>query len=74
MKITAQDLLKFGIIDMIVAEPPGGAHRDPDAAMDAVGAAVASELSALSGLSREAIRDLRATKFLAMGRKVEEKR
>ena len=74
MKITAQDLLKFGIIDMIIAEPPGGAHRDPDAAMDAVGAAVASELSALSGLSREAIRDLRATKFLAMGRKVEEKR
>jgi acetyl-CoA carboxylase carboxyl transferase subunit alpha len=42
--------------------------------MDAVGAAVAAELSALAGLSREAIRDLRATKFLAMGRKVEEKR
>ena len=49
-------------------------NRDPEAAMDAVGAAVAAELSALAGLSREAIRDLRATKFLAMGRKVEEKR
>ena len=33
MKITAQDLLKFGIIDGIVPEPLGGAHRDPDAAV-----------------------------------------
>ena len=41
MKITAQDLLKFGIIDVIMAEPLGGAHRDPAAAIAATGAAIA---------------------------------
>ena len=74
MKITAQDLLKFGIIDVIVTEPPGGAHRDPAAAIDAVGAAIAAELASLSNLSRAQIKDARAAKFLAIGRKVEEKR
>ncbi len=74
MKITAQDLLKFGIIDVIVTEPPGGAHRDPAAAIDAVGAAIAAELASLSSLSRAQIKDARAAKFLAIGRKVEEKR
>jgi len=47
MKITAQDLLKFGIIDAIVAEPAGGAHRDPKAAIAAVGEAIRYELSIL---------------------------
>ena len=47
MKITAQDLLKFGIIDVIVAEPAGGAHRDPKAAIAAVGEAISHELSSL---------------------------
>jgi acetyl-CoA carboxylase carboxyl transferase subunit alpha len=74
MKITAQDLLKFGIIDVIVTEPPGGAHRDPMAAIDSVGAAIAAELASLSGLSREQLSDARAAKFLGIGRKVEEKR
>jgi acetyl-CoA carboxylase carboxyl transferase subunit alpha len=74
MKITAQDLLKFGIIDVIVTEPPGGAHRDPMAAIDSVGAAIAAELASLSHLSREQMRDARAAKFLGIGRKVEEKR
>jgi acetyl-CoA carboxylase carboxyl transferase subunit alpha len=74
MKITAQDLLKFGIIDVIVTEPPGGAHRDPMAAIDSVGAAITAELSSLSGLSREQMRAARAAKFLAIGRKAEEKR
>ena len=41
MKITAQDLLKFGIIDGIVPEPVGGAHRDPEAAVAATGKAIA---------------------------------
>src|SRR5207302_10222672 len=44
MKITAQDLLKFGIIDVIVAEPVGGAHRDPDAATTLAGGATAAAL------------------------------
>ena len=70
MKITAQDLLKFGIIDAIVPEPIGGAHRDPQAAVEATGRAVAAALDQLSNMSREALRDARAQKFLAMGRKV----
>jgi acetyl-CoA carboxylase carboxyl transferase subunit alpha len=74
MKITAQDLLKFGIIDLIVTEPPGGAHRDPQAAIVAVGDALAKELAGLANLSREQLRQFRADKFLAMGRKLEEKR
>ncbi len=69
MKITAQDLLKFGIIDAIVAEPAGGAHRDPKAAIAAVGEAVRYELSSLATLSREQIINLRADKFIAIGRK-----
>jgi acetyl-CoA carboxylase carboxyl transferase subunit alpha len=70
MKITAQDLLKFGIIDAIVPEPIGGAHRDPQAAVEATGRAVAGALDQLSNMSREELRDARADKFLAMGRKL----
>jgi acetyl-CoA carboxylase carboxyl transferase subunit alpha len=70
MKITAQDLLKFGIIDGIVPEPPGGAHRDPEQVIAAAGAAVSGALAALGNMSREQIRSARAEKFLAMGRKV----
>ena len=69
MKITAQDLLKFGIIDTIVSEPVGGAHRDPDATIEATGAAISSAFAGLTGLSREELRAARAEKFLAMGRK-----
>jgi acetyl-CoA carboxylase carboxyl transferase subunit alpha len=70
MKITAQDLLRFGIIDTIVPEPMGGAHRDPQATIEAAGAALAGALEALAGMSRDQIRAARAEKFLAMGRKV----
>ena len=70
MKITAQDLLRFGIIDGVVPEPPGGAHRDHDAVMQATGAAIESALRDLSGLDREAIRAARTEKFLVMGRKL----
>ncbi len=73
MKITAQDLLKFGIIDLIVNEPPGGAHRDARAAIASVGDAVEKELAGLGNLSREQLRNARAEKFLAMGRKAEGK-
>jgi len=69
MKITAQDLLRFGIIDGVIPEPSGGAHRDPPAAIAATGDAVAAALADLSGLSRDEIRDRRAAKFLAIGRK-----
>jgi acetyl-CoA carboxylase carboxyl transferase subunit alpha len=70
MKITAQDLLRFGIIDGIVAEPPGGAHRDPGAMISATGEAIAKALAAFGNMSREEIRAARAEKFLAIGRKL----
>ncbi|MEI7803716.1 MAG: acetyl-CoA carboxylase carboxyltransferase subunit alpha [Hyphomicrobiales bacterium] len=68
MKITAQDMVRFGVIDMIVPEPNGGAHRDPAAAMAAVGQAIANALSELRGLDRDTVRRQRREKFLAMGR------
>ena len=70
MKITAQDLLKFGIIDGIVPEPSGGAHRDPEAAVAAVGKAISDALASLGNMSRDELREARATKFLSIGRKI----
>jgi len=68
MKITAQDMVRFGVIDSVVLEPTGGAHRDPAAAIAATGAAIADALAELKPLSREAVRKQRRDKFLAMGR------
>jgi acetyl-CoA carboxylase carboxyl transferase subunit alpha len=68
MKITAQDMMRFGVIDSMVVEPTGGAHRDAAAAVAAVGAAVAAALRELKPLSRDAVRKQRRDKFLAMGR------
>jgi acetyl-CoA carboxylase carboxyl transferase subunit alpha len=70
MKITAQDLLKLGVIDTIISEPSGGAHRDPDAAIVATGDAVEAALKALVPLSRESLIESRAAKFLEIGRKL----
>jgi len=68
MKITAQDLIGFGVIDRIVPEPAGGAHSDPEAAVQAVGDAVEEELRALSGLSAAELKKQRADRFYAIGR------
>jgi acetyl-CoA carboxylase carboxyl transferase subunit alpha len=68
MKITAEDMVRFGVIDRIVNEPPGGAHRDPAAAIATAGEAIAEAFEALRGLDRAAIRQQRREKFLAMGR------
>jgi acetyl-CoA carboxylase carboxyl transferase subunit alpha len=68
MKVTAQHLKDLGIIDGIVAEPLGGAHRNPDTAIQALGDAVAVALDGLDGLSADALRQARRAKFLAMGR------
>ena len=68
MKITADDLLRFAVIDEIVREPKGGAHRDPKSAIRAVGDAVASALQSLIHMDRNAIRKHRQDKFLAIGR------
>src|SRR6188508_1182098 len=68
MKITAQDMVRFGVIDKIVPEPTGGAHRDPQATIAATGEAITNALSELAGLDREAVRKQRRDKFLTMGR------
>ncbi len=70
MKITAQDLLKFGIIDGIVPEPLGGAHRDPEKAIGLAGDAIAAALDSCGNMSADELRNARADKFLAIGRKV----
>jgi acetyl-CoA carboxylase carboxyl transferase subunit alpha len=68
LKLTAADLKNFKLIDEIVPEPLGGAHRDPQAAVAAVGRAVEAALTPLLALSPEALRAQRREKFLAMGR------
>ncbi|MFT3975682.1 MAG: acetyl-CoA carboxylase carboxyltransferase subunit alpha [Sphingomonas bacterium] len=68
MKVTAQDLKALGVIDAIVPEPIGGAHRDPAAAIAALGDALEHSLGELSGMSADALRKDRRAKFLAMGR------
>jgi len=68
MKITARDLERFGIVDAIVAEPSGGAHRDPAAAIIATGQAIGDALAELRGLDRATIARLRREKFSAIGR------
>jgi len=68
MKITAQDMVRFGVIDSVVPEPAGGAHREPAAAVAATGEAIANALMELRGLDRETIRRQRREKFLAIGR------
>jgi acetyl-CoA carboxylase carboxyl transferase subunit alpha len=70
MKITAQDLLKLGVIDRIVKEPLGGAHRDVEAVIATAGDAIAAALADLAGMDAQALRDHRAEKFLAIGRKL----
>ena len=68
MKITAQDMVRFGVIDTIIPEPTGGAHRDPTAAIATAGDAIANALAELKGLDAAAIRKQRRDKFLDMGR------
>src|SRR6185295_16612816 len=68
MKLTADDLLRFGVIDSIISEPLGAAHRDPTAVIAATGDAIASALTALGNMDREQIRRHRRDKFLAIGR------
>ena len=66
MKITANDLLGLKVIDRIVPEPLGGAHRDPAVAIAALRDAIVEELDALAQLSPHAVRAARREKFLAI--------
>jgi acetyl-CoA carboxylase carboxyl transferase subunit alpha len=70
MKITAQDMLRFGVIDSILREPAGGAHRDPGAMIATTGDAIALALNDLRNLAPEMIRNQRRQKFLDIGRKL----
>jgi len=67
MRITAADLQKLGVVDRVVAEPLGGAHRDPAAAAAALGTAIGEELDKLVGKKPAALRSARRDKFLAIG-------
>jgi acetyl-CoA carboxylase carboxyl transferase subunit alpha len=68
LKLTAADLKAHRLVDEVVAEPLGGAHRDPAATIAAVGQAIAAALAPLLDLDPAALRARRREKFLAMGR------
>jgi acetyl-CoA carboxylase carboxyl transferase subunit alpha len=68
MKITAEDLKGLGIIDDIIPEPVGGAHREPEAVITATGKVIASALEDLGRLSGDEVRAARRQKFLDIGR------
>jgi len=67
MKITAADLQALGVIDRIVDEPIGGAHRDPEAAIGALKGALIEELDGCGKLGPDELRAQRRAKFLAIG-------
>lgn len=67
MKIAAQDLLAFGVIDAIIPEPPGGAHRHPQQVMGDTRDAIARFLRDFDGRGRLEVREHRREKFLAIG-------
>jgi acetyl-CoA carboxylase carboxyl transferase subunit alpha len=69
LKLTSEDLLKLGVIDEIVPEPLGGAHRGRDETIAGLGAALEKSLTELDGLSGDDLRRTRREKFLAMGEK-----
>lgn len=71
MKITAQDLLKMKVIDTIVEEPLGGAHRQPEKAIALAGAAIAKAIDKLSPLDADALRKQRRERYFAIGRLAE---
>ncbi|MGB7404245.1 MAG: acetyl-CoA carboxylase carboxyltransferase subunit alpha [Pacificimonas sp.] len=66
MKISAQDLIKLGLIDRVVEEPLGGAHRAPDEMLSRLGEVLAEELNSMMNMSPDDLRRTRREKFLAM--------
>lgn len=70
LKITAQDLLRFGVVDTVLKEPSGGAHRDPDGMIASAGNAIAQAFNDMRSLDPKAIRQQRRQKFLDIGRKL----
>ena len=68
LKLTAQDLKPFGVIDEIIIEPLGGAHRDPDVALNNLGDAMETALDDISGLDPQILLNQRRAKFLNIGK------
>jgi acetyl-CoA carboxylase carboxyl transferase subunit alpha len=68
MKITAQDLLKLGVVDGIIPEPTGGAHRDGREVVETTGDMIAQAIGEFDDMAPDAIRKARREKFLAIGR------
>jgi acetyl-CoA carboxylase carboxyl transferase subunit alpha len=68
LRLTAQDLLRLKVIDTIVPEPLGAAHRDPAKAINALGGAISASLRELTALDGDALRAQRREKFLEMGK------
>ena len=68
MKLTAKDLLKLGIIDEIISEPLGGAHRDPEVIASDIKHSIIKNLQSFNNLTKEEVYDHRKTKFLQIGR------
>jgi acetyl-CoA carboxylase carboxyl transferase subunit alpha len=69
LKLTAQHLLEQGIIDKVIGEPVGGAHRDKPAAIAAVGDAVDQALKQLAGIDGDVLKARRRDKFLELGKR-----
>jgi acetyl-CoA carboxylase carboxyl transferase subunit alpha len=69
LRLTAQDLLRLGVVDQIVPEPLGGAHRLPKEAVEQLGSAIEEALRPLLGLDGSTLRSQRREKFLAMGQR-----
>ena len=69
MKVTAADLKKLDVIDEVIPEPMGGAHRAPDETIDLVGRVVSEAIAELAKLDGDTLRQRRQDKFLAMGKK-----
>jgi acetyl-CoA carboxylase carboxyl transferase subunit alpha len=67
MRVTADDLARLNVIDRVVPEPVGGAHRDPKAAITTLKKVIVEELSALEKKNAATLRSERRTKFLSMG-------
>ena len=72
LRLTAQDLKHLGVIDEIIPEPLGGAHRDPRAAIDEVGNVILKHLKELLPVNTEDLKKMRTEKFLEMGRHLPE--
>ena len=69
LRLTANDMATLGVIDQIVAEPLGAAHRDPEQAIDNLGEALEEQLRGLNGLSGVELVNQRQEKYLAIGDK-----